>query len=523
LCTAAGEVGIDDTEVSFGREWDGGSWEDTRQEEDVIPEPPSAIKKLYLEAGESITKLSRDPDDGAVVSVVEDINNEIEKLELGNDASGSSPRWTINVEWWCQTFRDIVKQEDILKNDIEDQGAREKIESLVENIDTYLKRSHLPSDWSRSAEEFLKEIQGELDAHKKILGAVVMDIKSIFDGITTLLQRLNDQSPNESKISDAAKLVRSKDLMVNELKKRLEATNDKVRNSRSVIEVAEAVQASKNALQEAKQADQECNEARELLASLPDSSQKSASNAVQYPWTIMPLSGDQVVIGYKRSGKGYQVCVQDKVNGRLVRELKAGASIGRGNAQNYCETPGSCNMTESSAHFDNVDLKATDLVKLHFVATQQPKVRNADRTDIAPGSYCCVELRDRGIFMLTMTRFRRMMGKHKADEEMEQVCNEQNTPVPWEQQPLTTYVKSTTTKNTQNKQQIVASVTGISHDTANHESRISILEERFNKFQTGLPQVLNDSITKAVASSMPTMQNIIAAEIEKALQAHRQQ
>ncbi|CZR43867.1 uncharacterized protein FPRO_13674 [Fusarium proliferatum ET1] len=518
LCTAAEEVGISDIEVSFGREWDGGSWEDTRQDEDVVPEPPSAIKKLYSDAKESMISLSGDPGDGAVISVVEEINEQIKKLS--NDASGSGPIWNINVEWWCQTFRDMAEQEAILRNDIEDRGAREKIENLIKNIDTYLKRSHLPSNWSYgSAEKVIRKVQGELDGQKEILEAVVMDMKSMFDDITTLQQRLNDQSPNESQMSDVVKLVRSKYSMVGELKKKLEDANDRVRNSRSVNEFVEAVQASQNALKEARQADQECDAARELLASLPDSSQKSASNAVQYPWATMPLSGDKVVIGYKRSGKGYQVCVQDKVNGRLVRELKAGAIIGRGVVDDYCETPGSCNMQKSSAQFDNVDLKARDLVKLHFVATQQPKVRNADRPDIAPGSYCCVELRDRGIFMLTMTRFRRMMGKHKADEEMEQVCNEQNTPVPWEQQPLTTYVKPTATKNTQNKQQIVAGVAGISHDTTNLESRISILENKVNDFQAGLPQLLESTIKKA----MSTFQATFEAELAKALQAHSHQ
>ncbi|KAF5616479.1 hypothetical protein F25303_13496 [Fusarium sp. NRRL 25303] len=520
LCAAADAVGIDDTEVSFGREWDGGSWEDALEDEDAVPEPPSAIKKLYSDAKESMISLSGDPGDGAVISVVEEINEQIKKLS--NDASGSGPIWNINVEWWCQTFRNMAEQEAILRNDIEDRGAREKIESLIKNIDTYLKRSHLPSDWSyESAEKVLQKIRGELDAQKKILDVVVMDMKSISDGITTLLQRLNDQSPNESKISDAAKLVRSKYSIVDELKKKFGDANDKVRNSRSVIEVAEAVQASKNALNEAKQADEECNVARELLVSLPDPSQKSASNAVQYPWITMPLSGDKVVIGYKRSGKGYQVCVEDKVNGRLVRELKAGASIGRGIVDKYYKTPGSCNMQKSSAQFDEVDLKATDLVKLHFVATQQPKVRNVDRPYLAPGSYCCVELKNHGICMLTMTRFRRMMGKEKADEEMEQVCNEQNAPVPWKQQPLTTYVKSTATKNTQNKQQIVASVTGISHDATNLESRISMVEEKLNKFEAGLSQELNDSISKAIGSSMITIQNTITAEIEKALKARR--
>ncbi|KAL9573928.1 hypothetical protein ACKAV7_001920 [Fusarium commune] len=109
LCAAAGEVGINEEEVSFGREWDGGSWEDARPDEDVVPEPPSAIKTLYLDAIESIINLSKDPGDGAVISVVEKINEKIKNLELSNDTSGSSPRWTINVDWWYQTFRDIAK------------------------------------------------------------------------------------------------------------------------------------------------------------------------------------------------------------------------------------------------------------------------------------------------------------------------------------------------------------------------------------------------------------------------------
>ncbi|KAF5963689.1 chaperone [Fusarium coicis] len=147
LCAAATEVGIGEEDVSAGREWDGGSWTDPGLEEGAVPGPPSAIKELYLKAYECMVKLSHDLEDGAALSVVEDINNEIEKLELGNDASESSPVWTINLEWWCQTFRDIAKQTAILKNDTEDQGARENVEGLIENINTYLKRSHLLSDW----------------------------------------------------------------------------------------------------------------------------------------------------------------------------------------------------------------------------------------------------------------------------------------------------------------------------------------------------------------------------------------
>src|SRR6478735_3273345 len=99
-------------------------------------------------------------------------------------------------------------------------------------------------------------------------------------------------------MSDAIDLVRSRNLMVNKLKKKLEDINDRVRNSRSANEVIEAMQASQNALNMAKQADQECNVARDLLASLPDSSHKSASNAVKYPWTTMPLPGGEVIVGY---------------------------------------------------------------------------------------------------------------------------------------------------------------------------------------------------------------------------------
>ncbi|KAK2685948.1 hypothetical protein QWA68_015708 [Fusarium oxysporum] len=100
-------------------------------------------------------------------------------------------------------------------------------------------------------------------------------------------------------------------------------------------------------------------------------------------------------------------------------------------------------MQESSAQFDKVDLKAKDLVKLHFVATQQPK----------------------------------------------------------------------------NKQQIVAGVAGISHDTTNLESRISILEDKLNKLEAGLAPL----VESAIKGAMSTMQDTITAELAKALQAHSHQ
>ncbi|KAH7459871.1 hypothetical protein FOMA001_g19823 [Fusarium oxysporum f. sp. matthiolae] len=518
LCAAATEVGIDEDDVSFGREWDGGSWEDEEEPEGVVAEPPDEVKKLYLDATGSMLKLSNDPDDGATKSVIEDINEKIKRTS--DNASDRNANWTINVDWWCQTFRDLLHLQSSLMRDLRDPTARNGTTSLRKNIRKYIERSHLPQEWLPfDGEEFLQSCQNDLDRGKNKLDHDMGEMEHICLNITTLLQSLNAQSSNGSQISDTIDLVKSQNLIVNELKKKLKDKNDTVRNSQSANEVMEAAQASQNALNMAKQADQECNVARDLLASLPDSSQKSASNAVNYPWATMGLPDGKVVIGYRRSGKGYQVCVEDKVNGRFVRELRAGASIGRGIADEYCKTPGSCNMQESSAQFDKVDLKARDLVKLHFVATQQPKVRNADRRDIAPGSYCCVELGGKRICMLTMTRFRRMMGRDKADEEMVKVCNDQNTPVPWEQQPLATYIKSTATKNTQNKQQIVAGVARISHDTTNLESRISNLEDKLNKFEAGLAPLVESTIKQA----MSTLQDTITAELAKALQAHSHQ
>jgi uncharacterized coiled-coil protein SlyX len=463
--------------------------------------------------------LSRDPNNTEAREAITNINIGLTGMDLDG---GESPPWCIDLEWWCRTFTDSQKEMEAFDNDLQDQNTKRRIINLNDIINEHINRNHFPAEWKpQPIDVFFQNRQADLESSKQSAVQYATERESIFLYITNLLKSLEDQSSKAShqpqtisKLADEINLVKGLYSSVETSLQSLRDMAEKVKNSQSYNYVKKAQTDHEAALVAAKKVVDECSRVEVWLKTLSDQPRGATSNRLKYPWATMELSDGEVVIGYRKAGNGFQVCVESEEKGRLVRRLQPGVSIGRGVAKEYCETEGSCNMQASSAAFDKVDLSTKDLVDLHFVATQQPKLRNAESKERNPGSYCCVELRGKGICMLTMSRFRRMLGQEQANKRIAQVCEEQHTPTPWGQEPLQIYQKSTTATKGQNMPRQVTGVTEIKNDATSLESRISNLENRLDGNEQGLLN-LKQAMEAMMASQFSAMQDLLVSEIGK--------
>lgn len=147
----------------------------------------------------------------------------------------------------------------------------------------------------------------------------------------------------------------------------------------------------------------------------------------KYDWYTLAYDNTSRIIGWRKvGGFGKQVCIERMEGGRLIRRLAAASTCGAGlkTVDNYCNIEGSKDLAKGQNSWSKKD--RSDFVKLHWVT--QSVTKNSPRD---PATYCCVEFSQRGINILTVSNFRRVLSDDEANFEISKVCDRDGIIVPW--------------------------------------------------------------------------------------------
>lgn len=164
----------------------------------------------------------------------------------------------------------------------------------------------------------------------------------------------------------------------------------------------------------------------------------AAPGSVKYSWATMELEDGSVIIGWKFAGRGKRVCIEREEEGRIIRRLEAASDISPSKlVQEYSVMHNSKKLSEGQAKW-NKDFRE-DFLKLHWITRSQTKLRNTAAGRRDPEAYCCVEFKENGVQLLTVSRFESVVGKSDARQHIQYVCQRDDFPVPWKTGPVATY------------------------------------------------------------------------------------
>ncbi|KAE9566320.1 hypothetical protein CGMCC3_g17522 [Colletotrichum fructicola] len=133
--------------------------------EDVVPNPPEFITKIYNEATASLHDLRRDGSRQAAQEYLNNRNqlikdfNVAEKTALGVGGTDiSEDRWCIPLEFFTTHYSIVYKNQRILEGDRSNQSARDAIAKTKTLIDIKIEKNHFPGEWTvMTADEYLQE------------------------------------------------------------------------------------------------------------------------------------------------------------------------------------------------------------------------------------------------------------------------------------------------------------------------------------------------------------------------------
>lgn len=164
-----------------------------------------------------------------------------------------------------------------------------------------------------------------------------------------------------------------------------------------------------------------------------ESTENSSSAVIEFPnygenWLTIQYNDTSRIIGWRPvGGFGKLACIERKENGRLIRRLIAASECGAGlrMVDDYSRTEGNKEFSKGQSDWYKKD--GDDFVKLHWVTQSVTKNSSKD-----PATYCCVEFREKGMNILTASKFRQVVTRDTANIEIKRVCDRDRIPVPWE-------------------------------------------------------------------------------------------
>ena len=149
----------------------------------------------------------------------------------------------------------------------------------------------------------------------------------------------------------------------------------------------------------------------------------------------MRTEDGDLIVGLRQRGKiGHQVCLEVKnANGRLVRKLLAGGEVGLLDVARYKNLAGYKNLAEGQAQWTYKDRE--DFEELLFVTESKRKSLYGNSRD--PNADCCVKFHSKGIQILTVSSFMRVLGNKSAKSKIEKACARDGILPPWEAELIT--------------------------------------------------------------------------------------
>ncbi|KAJ0335480.1 hypothetical protein KNSL1_013586 [Colletotrichum chrysophilum] len=133
--------------------------------EDVVPNPPEFITKIYNEATNSLRDLRRDDTRQVAEKYLNSRNqlikdyNVAQKAALGvRGTEISTDRWCIPLGFFTTHYSLVYENQRILEGDRSNQSARDAIAKTKTLIDTKIDQNHFPGNWTvMTADAYLQE------------------------------------------------------------------------------------------------------------------------------------------------------------------------------------------------------------------------------------------------------------------------------------------------------------------------------------------------------------------------------
>lgn len=511
--------------------------DETPPPEDPIEKPPQEILDLYKEASGHLVKLFDEPNNEQAKEDIRIINKRVYGIEDGLHANQMSDGyiWGIDLGWWCSRTNECAQRWNALQKNYEDEAAKHDLQRIGRLIKSCVERNHFPDSWwIPTPEEYTDSLRNEEQGFKKTAQKQATDAEKHLSNMKDNLSKIPDGSAVEPTLrakleqfrDDAKKLVRDAETVVHDSKSAATAAQ----SSTCHFDARHACEKAEDALDRVSQiASSVAGLQVQALALVKDPTQP-VSHAVPYPWHTEELDDGRRLIGYRRAGGfGYRVCVEGEEDGRLIRKIIAGADIGKDEAGKYAEKSGSKNMADSASNLMDQNLGYGDVRKLHWVASATPKVCTEDARPKSAEAYCCVALRDpKDVSLVTVTRFRKIAGRVKANELIEKVCREQKTPIPWEQ-PYQQIKRSVSgpaiAKGGQGAPGTTLAPSSVNGQAGNNittiETRLATLEVEVGDLKKNIKPTIDSAISAAFTSDefMKTMQGAIQVAVQAAMQA----
>ncbi|KAM4067585.1 hypothetical protein HRG_001476 [Hirsutella rhossiliensis] len=118
----------------------------------------------YREATPLLHKLGEDPHDNALLKQLKEINDNITEGNRSEDAKEkeservSGSQWLIPVSFFGPHYKVVLEEYAVLRDDPENQTARNRVSAEKKLIDKLISRHHFPTEWGvMSADDYIRQ------------------------------------------------------------------------------------------------------------------------------------------------------------------------------------------------------------------------------------------------------------------------------------------------------------------------------------------------------------------------------
>ncbi|KAL7940602.1 hypothetical protein V8C42DRAFT_337083 [Trichoderma barbatum] len=463
LFSAALRLDLDGSAIAAVKAWDGKekidvdddqdhmdieSESDNSPEEDARPLPPTWVTEVYMKATDLLKNLSMNPSDAKIMKALEKLNHQILNGNGGPETKEDLSQWQMPIGFFQEHFKILMSYAEMSLTDEEYKNVVEKKKIVCDLITVMIEQNHFPDTWKSINHEYEKK-DDEIDTPMEYFGTTpppqVMDIHK---EVTHVLKELWVDPHNEmlhNKLTD----LNTKLIVYDNFKG--VAVGSALFNSfpvwyqglQEINKIPPTDPKYKSSI-DRKRDIYGGIERRIVDDNFPIAwgsiHKGSTLDQINYPWYTIPV-GDtgSRIIGVRKVGRGKQVCIEMKEGQRWIRRLEAASEneIGTQGAEEYFAHKNSKILSDGQSKWTKEEKE--DFLKLHWVTRSQIKRRNKAASWRDPVAYCCVELKGKGITIITATSFRSLRGKLAANTEIEEVCRQDQIAPPWEAKPLGHY------------------------------------------------------------------------------------
>ena len=156
------------------------------------------------------------------------------------------------------------------------------------------------------------------------------------------------------------------------------------------------------------------------------STSEPRARRVDCPWPTGWARDEAAIVDMQRRDNDQQVCLEvTEPDDRVVCKLKPGSEVGFSSVtpsggEKGWENPADDQSLWTSKNRDDFE---------EFVTVAERRSLYGNTRD--PNADCCVRFRSRGIQMLTVSSFRKVLGKKDADAQIEEICSRDGILPPW--------------------------------------------------------------------------------------------